>query len=333
MMIGHTLSVFTGTVSRVKESELLARTEMRDKLLSDEKICNSQYIKDQLLSPSWSELVSGIQYSHLSRYFTFEEIVRAEYVDPYLFKETVRQEIRNNPQFRIFQKIRSSFWRWGKNNDALTWNTAVAMYEDLISFSIDEKDFEVTLDWTTGFNEKGRSELQRIFLDGVFGYYIHYKGEHVMTIGFSCTDKGELLVQQIQLVKSKGNRFLYKLPMHYFNWSMLHIQRHFCNRRVYFVDGESLANSIVNSYQSGVERYREMYKSQLGFLRSISKSGDKKYILGDMKYLYTEYTFFRGKVSSFLSKDFSRIISLYSRIETSKDVCIERNDLRHHLVT
>lgn len=333
MMVGHELSIFTGSVCKVKERELLARTEMRDKLLSDKKICNSKEIQDALLSPHWSELVSSVQFCDLLKYFTFEDIVRAIYVDSYFFDDTVRREIKKNPQFRIFQKIKTSFWRWGQNADASTWNTAVSMYEDLVSFSIDEKDFAVTLDWTTGNNEKGGAESQRIFLDGVFGYYVHYKGEHVMTIGFSCTDKGELLVHQIQLVKSKGNRFLYKLPMHYFNWSMLHIQKHFRNRHVYFVDGESLANSIVNSYQSGVERYREMYKSQLGFLRSMSKSGDKKYILGDMKYLYTEYTFFRGKVSSFLSKDFSRMVSLYSRIETSKDVCIERNDLRHHLVT
>lgn len=248
------------------------------------------------------------------------------YSDSYFFTEKVRREIEDFPRFRIIQKIQSSFWRWGNNNDASTWNTMVDVYEQIRTFSIPLEGFEVSVDWTTGFNPKGFSESLRLYLDGVFGFFVHYKGQHVMTIGFSFTNAGELLLNQIQLVRHKGNRFLYSLPSHYIEWVTGLMTAHFQGRKIFIVDGKSLADSIYNSYFSQVQRHREEFKRHRRFLPVYVKDSEKKSIYRSLEYHYDQYKAYWKKVISF-RKDFERIVALYDKVHCVKDKKITKNDV------
>src|SRR3546814_1923886 len=49
-------------------------------------------------------------------------------------------------------------------------------------------------------------------LDGVFAYLVQYKGEHVMTLGFSLINDRQILLQQVQLKNRTGNRWLFRFP-------------------------------------------------------------------------------------------------------------------------
>ena len=108
----------------------------------------------------------------------------------------VEREIEKDPILRVVRKIDSSTWRWG--HARRSWNDIVSAMEGLSSFHLGSDEFEITLDQTTGRNEYGHSEHSRTFLDGVFGFLVHCKGEHVMTIGFSFAAGRRLLVQQVQ---------------------------------------------------------------------------------------------------------------------------------------
>lgn len=326
-MKGYPLCLFKEPLYEVPSSESLFPVSTRDRLLYFPAVHDNPDLMDIILSPEWKELLKDFSLLFLLKNFSFEEIARINYSDVYLFTERIRRGIEDTPQFRILQKIQSSFWRWGNNNDDNTFNIAVAVYEQLRTFSIPLPGFEVSIDWTTGYNPRGYSESLRLFLDGVFGFFIHYKGEHVMTVGFSFTDTGELLLQQIQLVNHKGNRFLYALPTHYMEWVTNLMKSHFSGRKVFMVDGKSLADSIHNQYMSQVTRYRDEFKRHRSFLYRGMTPVEEESIYRDLKYHYDGYKGSWRKVLSFRSKDSERIASLYARVRCVKNKQIKRNGL------
>ena len=91
-----------------------------------------------------------------------------------------------------------------------------------------------------------------------------------MTVGVSPSSKG-LLVNQIQLLKKKGNRWLYKLPKHYFDYVLEHLQDA-CESQgidMYLVTGESLRDQIKSLYKDlpfndeAGEHIRKAYNQRL----------------------------------------------------------------------
>src|SRR3546814_5464994 len=115
-----------------------------------------------------------------------------------------------NPSHELLRKIKSSIWRWSLNDKSR--NEVVDAYAAIRSFDLGIEGLEVTLDYTNGYNEQGMGKHSRTPLDGVFAYLVQYKGEHVMTLGFSIINDRQILLQQVQLKNRTGNRWLFRFP-------------------------------------------------------------------------------------------------------------------------
>jgi len=170
----------------------------------------------------------------------------------------VEREIERDPVLRVVRKIDSSTWRWGLDRGG--WNAIVTAMEGLSSFHLDNDEFEITLDQTTGRNEYGYSEHARTFLDGVFGFLVHWKGEHVMTIGFSFAAGRRLLVQQVQNTKRSGNRWLFRLPRNRVEHIVDCFARSFPKHRIHVADGADYAERSLESYMEARDRVAERLK-------------------------------------------------------------------------
>lgn len=179
------------------------------------------------------------------------------------------------PDYDLVAKLKISLYQNSKFEEDMQndkdWNTLVAAFRAIPEFDFGP-DFDIRIDWTRGFSQigwakytrlyhtKGKwtdfsSSLERsydkIYLDNQLGYIILKNGKPVLIIGFAISDNKKLLVSQIQLVKPKGNRWLFKLPYHYFDYALLKMQEAFPDFELYFVEGSSLAGKIKSSY--GVE--------------------------------------------------------------------------------
>ena len=151
-------------------------------------------------------------------------------------------------------KLDSSMFRWGSS--LRDWNSLVAFYRAITRFDFGLAGFDVHLDHTTWFHDRGFSYHTRTYLDGVFGYLIRYRNQHVMTIGFSASRDRKLLINQVQLKRPRGNRWLYKLPAHYLDYVIDRIAVAFPFQdgfTLYLADGSDLANRIKASYHDQTE--------------------------------------------------------------------------------
>ena len=203
------------------------------------------------------ESVSSLEYYRiplsLFNLFSFDEFCKFVHSTIIMMHESVRNLFEENPQHEIFRKIRSSMWRWSHSKSG--WNEIVDAYNNLRNFSfINDTDFEIRLDHSTYFNECGCSKYTRTFLDGVFGLLIYYKGKHVLTVGFSILGGKRILVQQVQLVNRKGNRFLYKLPRNLIEFVIELFAKNFIGYKLYIVNGESLVGRIIGEYKDCLSR-------------------------------------------------------------------------------
>jgi hypothetical protein len=89
---------------------------------------------------------------------------------------------------------------------------------------------------------------------------VYHGDEHVLTIGFSVAQDDRLLVTQIQLAKPKGNRFLYKLPLHYVDYVLARFTLAFPHFEILLVDGESLGENELAQYRSGLKSSRSEFR-------------------------------------------------------------------------
>src|SRR3546814_4012996 len=76
-------------------------------------------------------------------------------------------------------------------------------------------------------------------LDGVFAYLVQYKGEHVMTLGFSIINDRQILLQQVQLKNRTGNRWLFRFPENRLEFIIDKFRSAFRGYRIHIVDGKS----------------------------------------------------------------------------------------------
>ncbi len=166
-----------------------------------------------------------------------------------------------DPRYAIFRKISSSLWRYGYASVHREWSTLVDAYNGIRRFSFDIPDFAVTLNYTCGYSAYSRTEFDPdVYLDGVFGFIVHYKGEPVMTIGFSFAKGRRILIAQVQMKKHKGNRFLYKLPMDRVAFVVMLMKKYFPDFRHYLVDGAQLVERYVEEYRMGVAAELERHE-------------------------------------------------------------------------
>ncbi len=212
----------------------------------------------------------------LFRNFSFDEMCKLEQTTCYMH-DSVRKILENRINHVVVHKIANSMWRWGYGKDA--WNDVVDIYSKLQSFSfLEHPDFEIRIDLTTGDNQWGRSRYTRTFLDGVFGILVYYKHEHVMTIGFSFMKGHKILIQQIQLKKQTGNRWLYKLPNNRVEFMIEVFQKNFPGYTLFIVDGKTIAEHSLSLYQSSLGRYMENMKEYEDLVeRKLIPKGSKKF--------------------------------------------------------
>ena len=194
--------------------------------------------------------------------FTFDEICKLYYssviqmrIEQWFVKSASRDRLPEPKiPYKIFHKLESSQHQYGYTND---WNGLVSAYYQLADFDLNLPDFSVTLDMTEAFKAFGSSEYTNTYLDGPMGYLIHYKGIHVLTIGFTLSYDFKLLINQVQVKSKKGKKtpeamnarkWLYKLPRPYLEYIIDRMRVAFPNFELYLVEGVSLADRIKRSY-------------------------------------------------------------------------------------
>ena len=180
--------------------------------------------------------------------FTFDDICKLKFSTGISMDGSVQDLFKQRPNYETVRKVASSTWRW--DCSARSWNALVEVWNAVRSFDLGlGGDFEVRLDYTTGYNAYGYSKFSRTYLDGVFAYLVYYKGKHVMTIGFSPTEGKRVFIQQVQLKQQNGNRWLYKFPANRLEFVIGLFAKHFPGFALYVIDGESLADNTLSDYQ------------------------------------------------------------------------------------
>lgn len=184
----------------------------------------------------WTKYFTSLHEHHFSE-FSFDQVVKVWWSSVCqvnglegLFdcRSPLRLDVEVvDPNYALFYKICMSLWHWG--SEAYDqWNRHVDAFNAVRSFDFGLEGFEVRLDFATYFNPMAWACYHPdLYLDGAFGYCIYYKGEHVLTIGFSLSGEDRLLVNQVQLRKKKGNRWLYKLPKPLMEWVLGRMQATF----------------------------------------------------------------------------------------------------------
>lgn len=265
--------------------------------------------------------------------FSFDELCKIRYSTIFTMHETATDLFERNYKYFVVEKIRSSMWRWGSGSDV--WNEVVDAYNCIRNFHFsDNSDFEVTLDHSTYHNEKGYSRYSRTFLDGSFGYLVHYKKQHVMTIGFSVIKGKGILVQQVQLVQRSKNRFLYKLPSNRLEYVIGLFKTAFPDHYLYVADGGDVAERNLEGYKIALnyaEDRCERYKTD------IKHSKDTESIERYTEWLIEsqgELAELSNKIAH-LKADKKRLVEFYGNVGSYKiyrENNLKLNGIRHYRV-
>lgn len=186
-------------------------------------------------------------YDLMAQVFSRNELLQLMWSSPVLcdFEDHFSDD-RIHPYEHLFWKVRHSMWMWGWSAN---YNDFVRLYGGLRNLSFGP-DFEVRLDHTYSINERGTAvyapcEAGRLplWLDGEFGLLVYYKGQHVLTVGFSLTGAGVIL-HQVQLREKKGNRFLYKLRTPILEYTLDRFVAAFGDVPVLLIDGQAAVGNI-----------------------------------------------------------------------------------------
>jgi hypothetical protein len=257
---------------------------------------------------------------------TVDQLAKVRRASFIMMGSSVEDAFRNEPRLRIIQKIENSMWRWGVSRSG--WNEVVDAYDGIRRFTF-HPDFEVRLDHTTGHNERGHSQYSRTFLDGVFGFLIYYRGEHVMTLGFSVMSKRRLLIQQVQLKKRRGNRWLFKLSSNYVEFALSRFQESFPRHRLYLIDGEDNIRTSLNSYSSGLKDAESQLERATASLKKAAGQ-DRTYDLRSINRALDDKLFFKEKIEH-VREQVGRVTAIYAntgRYTRGKTLVVNR--LKHY---
>ena len=219
----------------------------------------------------------------------------------------IEDRFEADPELQIVRKISNSIWRWGSGRGyrKQRWNDVVEAHTGIRRLSTGIAGLTGTIDHTTGWNKRGYSEYARVFLDGVFGFLIHHNGEHVMTIGFSISSNRTVLLQQVQLTKRKGNRWLFGLPTSQVEFAIDRIRTAFPKHRIMVADGGEIAQKSLDDYSKAIAaredwlaNHHDTRQAHTGYTASYlsrwqSEMGElqarKDHLAGDVERLKTLY--------------------------------------------
>lgn len=159
------------------------------------------------------------------------------------------EHLKDQPETRLFDRVRLSLWHYGWPRD---YNESVRWYELVRTFDFGD-GFETFIDYPHGWSGYGYSEHTKTYLDGDLAYLVHYKGKHVLTIGFSVCRHG-VLIQQVQAKTKKGNRWMFKLGGSLLDVAVNKLVAHF-GLPAWVIDGDSLGQKIRRSYGRHADKF------------------------------------------------------------------------------
>lgn len=255
MTVGIPLTSFAETLSYVPVHQNTRPVRSFDPFARFEKL--RQYI----LVQHGTDTIESVLHKMQAPFFTklgVEKGCKAMLSVHYALDSDVSSVICHDPSFDLVRKIANSIWQWGYAR--AKWNEIVDAWNGIRSFDLGLPGFEVTLDYTTGHNEMGYSRDARTFLDGIFGFLVHWKGEHVMTIGFSLAGNRRLLLQQVQAVRPTGNRWMFRLPANRMEFIIDRLAAAFPRHTVHVGDGMDYTGRSLASYTSGLNTLEERYE-------------------------------------------------------------------------
>lgn len=240
--------------------------------------------------------------------FSFEELCKCNFSSIIMAGGQLGKLFEEVTQYRVLSKIRNSAWRWCVGT--IDWNEMVYAYRGLQNFTLNlGEDFIATLDYTTGCNKMGYSEHARLYLDGVFAFLVHYRGEHVMTIGFSFLDKYRIIIRQVQCVQAIGNNhWMHKLPGGRLPFSLDRMKAAFPKFELYLVDGGKLSDDIVENYTQGLQEALHWHDKYQSWANKDSDSSERYRESADRK--ASEIEQLEQKLAS-LRKDRPKLVKFY----------------------
>jgi hypothetical protein len=250
VMIGFPLSTFKRSLSRVP-AHRTKRPELTLNVVDAVGPDLLERLKDEYGDIGICALARRLPAAELLERLTFDQLCKMRYNQSAEMQKSVEQLFDNNPEYALVRKIESSMWRWGVG--AGVWNEVVDAYDGMRNFKVPVDGFDVSLDFTTYYNERGYSSESRTYLDGVFGFLVHYKGEHVMTVGFSVMHGRRILVQQVQLARRKGNRFLFRLPANRVEFFLDCFASAFPRHVLCMADGSDIGDVSLQSYKANLD--------------------------------------------------------------------------------
>lgn len=213
--------------------------------------------------------------------FSFDELCKLRHSSIHSMSIEVENLFDTSENHLVVNKITSSMWRWGVRWGL--WNDVVDAYDCIRHFSfLDNPDFEIRLDHTTYYLPRGCAKYSDIYIDGVFAILVYYKKEHALTIGFSIITGRRLLIQQVQLAKHTGNRWLYHFPNNRLEFVIGLFRSNFPGYQIAVIDGAALVNKILSGYQQGLDRAQEHCKNYREVLLK-DKSESREYYAHALK--------------------------------------------------
>ena len=265
--------------------------------------------------------------------FSFDELCKLKYSSTYMMDESVRKHFETAARHDVVRKIANSMWRWGYSRG--TWNEVVDAYEALRRFRFsDNSDFTARLDHATYHNEFGWSKYARTYIDGAFAYLVYYKGVHVLTIGFSIMNGHRLLVQQVQLAKRTGNRWLYAIPKNRLEYTIDRLRESFAGYTFFVIDGASLVDKTVDQYQRTFERLSDdIARYETRCARDPGSEPDAYTVRSHASNL-SDRELYKQKIEH-LAQDRDRLVAFYRDIgrHTWGRKCVTSNSLRHRQIS
>lgn len=238
--------------------------------------------------------------------FSFDELCKLYHSSFFMMSSSVDDLFERDAQYEIVRKIKNSIWRWSSCSSM--WNEIVDGYNNIRNFVfIENQDFDIRFDYTVGCNQRGYSKYSRIFLDGVFGLLVYHKGVHVLTIGFSIGSNRQLYLQQVQLARRSGNRWLYKLPKKRLEFVIDRLRECFVGYTIHVIDGNKLVDISLDAYRYALQQR----KDRLSYRNSLS--------VNQLSSLESERDILQEKIDH-LEKDRPRLVNFYRDVGCSYQI-------------